>query len=614
MKLYGRNWRKTCLSILLVVVCFVTSLLFFSVTSEAEDSAIAVVRFQRGGDSYISYKEVDSGRDGYFHPDYAGDGAYIRTESNGSVICKLAGVVMRVPAKYVKAIENFAASTIVSYYSVSDNGYLLHNYTYPSGSSYALRSVRVGYQPSYLAKGTRYYSYDGHYFYTDFSVMIADYRNNTYNNAVNKSAPHYNYYQYLSMHTTASFTAEQYNAHVAAQNKPTSVMLSTGDDFVATQNRYTVNALLMFGIAVNESGWGTNKYSKAPYNNLFSINAIDSNPDNAYEFPSVEACISEFAYEWVQKDYLHGMDFRYRGPHIGDKRSGMNVKYASDPYWGEKAAERGYYMDTNKTDYGRYGIGIALSGMINFYKEPDVTSTIVYTSDASDGTYIYDSPVSILDKVTGSGGRLFYKVVSDMPLKEDRTAKNLSAIYNADRDYVYVSATDILVVQDKNGSGSGSGGGSTPTPDAPAPEKTHQEVLAALGVSNADNYLTGFEVGNDVAATLATVRALDSRIQVVAKKADGSQITSGTVATGMKLTITTSGNAVDYCIVVRGDVNGDGKLSALDYVKVRNYLDGKNTLTDAYLKGADASSDGNVSALDYVKLRNHLDGKSVIVQ
>jgi len=100
----------------------------------------------------------------------------------------------------------------------------------------------------------------------------------------------------------------------------------------------------------------------------------------------------------------------------------------------------------------------------------------------------------------------------------------------------------------------------------------------------------------------------------VAKKADGSQITSGTVATGMKLTITTSGNAVDYCIVVRGDVNGDGKLSALDYVKVRNYLDGKNTLTDAYLKGADASSDGNVSALDYVKLRNHLDGKSVIVQ
>ena len=83
-----------------------------------------------------------------------------------------------------------------SYYSVSDNGYLLHNYTYPSGSSYALRSVRVRYQPSYLAKGTRYYSYDGHYFYTDFSVMIADYRNNTYNNAVNKSAPHYNYYQY----------------------------------------------------------------------------------------------------------------------------------------------------------------------------------------------------------------------------------------------------------------------------------------------------------------------------------------------------------------------------------------------------------------------------------
>lgn len=205
-----------------------------------------------------------------------------------------------------------------------------------------------------------------------------------------------------------------------------------------------------------------------------------------------------------------------------------------------------------------------------------------------------------------------------MPLKEDRTGKNLSAIYNTDRDYVYVSATDIIVAQHKNGSesgsGSDSGSGNTPTPDTPVPEKTHEEVLAALGISNANNYLTGFQIGSDVAAMLATVRALDANIQIEVKTADGVQITSGTIATGMKVTVTTNGSAVDYSVVIRGDVNGDGKLSALDYVKVRNYLDGKNTLADAYLNGADTSCDGNISALDYVKLRNHLDGKSVIVQ
>ena len=31
-------------------------------------------------------------------------------------------------------------------------------------------------------------------------------------------------------------------------------------------------------------------------------------------------------------------DGRYFGANLGDKGSGINVKYASDPYWGEKAA------------------------------------------------------------------------------------------------------------------------------------------------------------------------------------------------------------------------------------------------------------------------------------
>ena len=110
------------------------------------------------------------------------------------------------------------------------------------------------------------------------------------------------------------------------------------------------------------------------------------------------------------------------------------------------------------------------------------------------------------------------------------------------------------------------------------------------------------------------MRALDSNIGVVVKNPNGTQVTSGMIATGMKMTITTNGSTVDYTLVVRGDVSGDGKLSAIDYVKLRNYLDGASSLSGAYLKGADTNGDGKVSALDYVKVRNHLDNKSVIVQ
>lgn len=588
---------------------------------ESRANVASIVRF-KSASGLVYYKEVDTDRDGYIHCKSAGDAAYIRTESDGSVICKLSGVVMRVSADYITgpiAYESCGEREI-SYYSISDNGYLIHNYTYFSGDSLALASTRVGYKPGYLTMGVKYYSYDGHYFYDNFAKMISDYQNSVYSQAVNAGTPYYNYYQYLSMHTKAPFAPEQYNAYIAA-NKTDSVMLTTGNAFASAQNTYTINALLMFGVAINESAWGTSSIAKNK-NNLFGLNAVDSSPgESANTFNSVEHCINEFAYEWVHKDYLNGGDSRYRGPHLGDKHSGMNVKYASDPYWGEKAAARGYYFDTEKVDYGRYTIGITTSGKVQFYKEASATSSKIYTSEAGEGknaaAYMYDFPVVILDSVETSEG-WFYKVISDMSLKADRSGRDNGykekkdvANFDANRDYVYVKASDIRVVFE------GSGNIEIPDieiPEIEIPKKTHAEVLAKLNVSNSSNYLTGFSVGGNVEREIAKVKALDSNIQVVVKKADGTQVTNGTLATGMQLTITTNGSTVNYTIVIRGDVNGDGKLSAVDYVKVRNYLDGASSLSGAYLKSADTSGEGNVSALDYVKLRNHLDGKSAIVQ
>lgn len=653
MKILERKGIRTCLSMLLVVVCLLTSFSFY-IDSKAQDqvvesfyvldeegnpvtvevtqgdlasdfqsngislfsrlrsgadtraNVVGVVRF-KSSNGLVYYKEVDTGRDGYIHCKSAGDAAYIRTEDDGSVICKLSGVVMRVPAENVKEIVSFDSCVdgTVSYYEISDTGLLLHRYTYYSGDNLALASTPVGYQPGYMTRGVKYYSYDGHYFYTDFHTMISDYQNDTYNNSVNCNTPYYNYYQYLSFHTTASFEAEQYNAHVTAR-RPESIIASEGNAFVSAQYRYTINALLVFGVAINESAWGTSNIALTK-NNLFGLKAYDTNTDAAKTYSSVAECIEEYVTEWIHTGYLDGGDSRYRGPHLGDKHSGLNVKYASDPYWGEKAAARGYYMDVDKVDYGRYSLGIATSGKIQLYKEPDTTSAKIYTTDASNGTNIYDYPVTILGEDRAATGELFYKVASDMSLQDDRTKRNVQAIYNADRDYVYVRATDVKLVFDGSGN-------LTPPPVPTEPTRTHQEVLSALGVANTNNYLTGFVVGGNVESEIAKIRALDSNIQVIVKKADGTQVTNATLATGMQMTITTNGSTVNYTIVIRGDVNGDGKLSAVDYVKVRNYLDGASSLSGAYLKSADTSGDGKTSALDYVKLRNHLDNKSAIVQ
>lgn len=559
-------------------------------------SDIGVVRFKRVKDQTISYTEVDTGRKGYLSAFSTGDAAYIRTEGN-YVICKVSGVVIKVNESDCE-IHYTTDTSKISYYSVVD-GYLIHTYTYYSGDL-KQASTRVGYKPSYMENGKKYYSYDGHYFYASFEEMIGDYRNNNYNHAINKNTPYYNYYQYLSFHTTAPFSGSQYDQYVKNVKGSSSVMTNTGNSFVSVQNKYTINALMMFGVAINESGWGTSSIAKNK-NNLFGLNAVDSDAyGSADTFYSLESCIENFAYGWMHKGYLDGLDSRYRGPHLGDKHSGINVKYASDPYWGEKAAARGYYFDTAKQDYGRYTIGIAKSGNINFYKEASTSSTRIYTSEAGSGGNLFDFPVVILGKETGANGTVFYKVISDISLTDDRNGRNVSAIFNPYRDYLYVKASDINIVFNGNGVGVV---GEIEEPD---------DVVSALFLSNSDNYLTGFSLGGDVSSMISRVNGLEC--SVILKKADGTSVTSGILATGMTMTITVDGTSKSYTVVIRGDVSGDGKLSAIDYVKVRNYLDGSSSLKDAFLKGADTSGDSKVTAIDYVKLRNHLDNKSTISQ
>ena len=190
-----------------------------------------------------------------------------------------------------------------------------------------------GEAPSYLKSGTTYYSYDGHYFYTNYATMLSDYRNNTRDNSVNPDDPYYNYYQYLPMRSTTSYSSSTLNSMINSKVSSSSKMYNIGSAIVTNQDTYGVNGLLIAGIAANESGWGTSNICQSK-NNLFGLNAVDSSPGtSAYTFASVSACIQDFANGWMSRGYLDPEDWRYFGGFLGNKGSGLNVKYASDPYW-----------------------------------------------------------------------------------------------------------------------------------------------------------------------------------------------------------------------------------------------------------------------------------------
>jgi beta-N-acetylglucosaminidase len=332
-----------------------------------------------------------------------------------------------VPLNWIKASSS---------YTITDT--ITHNYIYNVNSTSLSGSNTIGPKPTDLSNGT-YYSYDTHYFYKDLLTMLQDYHNNTHDNAVNKEA-YYNYYQFLSNHSKTNYSSVNINEYLAnlysSYTKP-SRLYTSGTYFYNAQEKYGVNALLSLSLARNESGNGTSSiaYNK---NNLFGLNAVDSNPYQAANwFPTVANNILEFASSWITDGYADPVDSRYFGPTYGNKYIGMNVKYASDPYWSETMASLYYSMDKalGLQDYNYYQEGL-VNGPTNAYFSPTSSSSVAYTYPEKDDN------VLIVDEVTNSEGT-WYKLQSDKSITNGITSTNSTYNWSS---YVYVKKDSITKI------------------------------------------------------------------------------------------------------------------------------------------------------------------------
>lgn len=260
-----------------------------------------------------------------------------------------------------------------SYY-VSENGVLKHFISRDlRNSSKPGDIIEIGVAPSFMEPGVRYFSYDGKYFYNGRDIvsgldkLISDLQNNTNVNAVNKDNPYYTYFNYLPFRSKTNYSASDIDRFISAKTSGyNSKLKGTGQYFINAQNSYGVNALLALGIAINESGWGKSSIALEK-NNIFGLNAIDSNPGGAADtFLSVSDCINEFAKHHISRAYADPTNFAYYGGFLGNKNMGANVKYASDPYWGEKATQFAFMADRflsnnnleNLKDHNYYQLGM----------------------------------------------------------------------------------------------------------------------------------------------------------------------------------------------------------------------------------------------------------------
>lgn len=196
-----------------------------------------------------------------------------------------------------------ASKDFIPYYE--SDGHRFYHYVAQNAS------IPVASHLSDMEVGKKYYSADGLHF-DDFNLE--------------------NPFLFKDLTEATNYSAEDLDKVFSLLNIDNSLLENKGATFKEAEEHYHINALYLLAHSALESDWGRSKIAKDK-NNFFGITAYDTTPYlSAKTFDDVDKGILG-ATKWIKENYIdRGRTF------LGNKASGMNVQYASDPYWGEKIA------------------------------------------------------------------------------------------------------------------------------------------------------------------------------------------------------------------------------------------------------------------------------------
>ena len=196
-----------------------------------------------------------------------------------------------------------ASKDFIPYYE--SDGHRFYHYVAQNAS------IPVASHLSDMEVGKKYYSADGLHF-----------------DGFNLENP----FLFKNLTEATNYSAEDLDKVFSLLNIDNSLLENKGATFKEAEEHYHINALYLLAHSALESDWGRSNIAKDK-NNFFGITAYDTTPYlSAKTFDDVDKGILG-ATKWIKENYIdRGRTF------LGNKASGMNVEYASDPYWGEKIA------------------------------------------------------------------------------------------------------------------------------------------------------------------------------------------------------------------------------------------------------------------------------------
>lgn len=223
------------------------------------------------------------------------------TRKGGRLAVSISGLSGYMNQSDLTAVDE--GSEFIPHYT-SDGKFLYHEL-----SPYT--SIKVVPHTSAMIIGKKYYSTDGEHF-DGFTIK--------------------NPFLYKNLREPSNYSAAELDKLYSMMNLQDSPLAGKGATFKEAEERYGVNALYLMAHSALESAWGRSQIARDK-NNFFGIAAYDTSPYlSAKSFDDVDKGILGAA-KWIRENYID-----YGRDHLGNKATGMNVRYASDPYWGEKIA------------------------------------------------------------------------------------------------------------------------------------------------------------------------------------------------------------------------------------------------------------------------------------
>jgi hypothetical protein len=141
------------------------------------------------------------------------------------------------------------------------------------------------------------------------------------------------------------------------------------------------------------------------------------------------------------------------------------------------------------------------------------------------------------------------------------------------------------------------------------------DFITDMALNLNEGFITGIQIGTTLKKMTESIQKSNENYSVIITGADGSELNSESlITTGCTLKVSDASGTSTYTVIIRGDINSDGKVNLQDLLLVKKNILGMNILEGNMLKAAMINGEKEVSLKTYLAIKKYILGMQDIPQ